>query len=132
MKPIFLRFVLSLSFYSLVIISAGFITFNYLLPGYTLAIVPFVLVCLLFYAVTLIVHYVLLKSGEKNARKLIYNFMAATVLKLLIYSIVFVACILSNKEKAVGITIIFLVLYLFYTGFETLAILKFFKKGFKK
>jgi len=132
MKPIFLRFVLSLSIYSLIFISVGFATFNYLLPGYTLAIVPFVLICFFFHTVTLIVHYVLLKSSEKNARKLIFNFMALTVLKLLTYSIVLVGCILSNKENAVGITITFLILYLFYTGFETLAILNFFKKEYKK
>lgn len=128
MNPIFLRFFLSLSIYSLVIISAGIVIFNYLLPGHLLAITPFVLVCLLFYAVTLIVHSVLLKSSKKEANNFVHNFIATTLLKLLAYLLILVIYVLLNRENAGVFIITFLVLYLCYTVFETIAIIKFFKK----
>lgn len=128
MNPIFLRFFLSLSIYSLVIISAGIVIFSYLLPGYLLAITPFVLACLLFYTVTLIVHYVLLKSGKQKAQPFVRNFIATTFLKLLAYLLILVIYVLLNRENAMAFIVTFLILYLFYTVFETIAIIKFFKK----
>lgn len=128
MKSVFLKFVISLSIYSLVLISAGIVTSNYLLPEYSLAIVPFVLVCLLFYAVTLIVHYVFLKSGKQKAQPFVRNYIATTFLKLLAYLLILVIYVLLNRENAVSFIITFLILYLFYTVFETIAIMKFFKK----
>ena len=129
MKPIFLRFVLSLSVFSLVIISAGLVIFNYLLTENTLTTVSFVSVCLLFHAVILIVYYVLLKSSEKRAQNFVRNFIATTFLKLLTYLLILVVCILLNRENVKAFIITFLILYLFYTVFETIAIIKFFKKS---
>ena len=130
MKSIFLRFVFSLSVYSLVIISVGFVAFNYLLSEYSLTIIPYVLICLFFYAVTLIVHYVLLKSSEKKDRSFVHNFIVTTFLKLSAYLVILVICILLNRENTTGFIILFLALYLFYTVFETIALVKFFKKRF--
>ena len=130
MKSVFLKFVTSLSIYSLGFISAWYVTFNYLLPEYTLAIVPYVLVCLLFYAVTLIVHYAILKSSEKKDRSFVHNFIVTTFLKLSAYLVILVICILLNRENTTGFIILFLALYLFYTVFETIALVKFFKNRF--
>ncbi len=128
MKSVFLKFVISLSIYSLFLVAAGIVTSNYLLQEHSFAIVPFVLVCLLFYAVTLIVHYVLLKSGKQKAQPFVRNFIATTFLKLLAYLLILVVYVLLNRENAVSFIITFLILYLFYTVFETIAIMKFFKK----
>lgn len=128
MKSVFRKFFISLSVYSLVLILAGFIAFSHLLPGYTPAIVPFVLICLMYYVITLIVHYILIKSKEKKARSFISDFIATTFIKLLAYLLILVICILLNRENAMVFGITFLILYLFYTVFETIAIIKFFKK----
>ena len=128
MKPIFLRFVLSLSLFSLVIILAGLVIFNYLLTENTLTTFSFVFVCLLFHVVILIVHYVLLKSSEQRAQNFVRNFIATTFLKLLTYLLILVIFILLNRENAKAFIITFLILYLSYTVFETIAIIKFFKK----
>lgn len=128
MKPIFLRFVLSLSVFSLVIISAGLVIFNYLLTENTLTTFSFVFACLLFHVVILIVHYVLLKSSEKKAQSFVRNFIATTFLKLLTYLLILVIFIVLNRENVKAFIITFLILYLSYTVFETIAIIKFFKK----
>ena len=128
MKPIFLRFVLSLSLFSLVIILAGLVIFNYLLTENTLTTFSFVFACLLFHVVILIVHYVLLKSSEQRAQNFVRNFIATTFLKLLTYLLILVIFILLNRENVKAFIITFLILYLSYTVFETIAIIKFFKK----
>ena len=128
MKPIFLRFVLSLSLFSLIIILAGLVIFNYLLTENTLTTFSFVFVCLLFHVVILIVHYVILKSSEQRAQNFVRYFIATTFLKLLTYLLILVIFILLNRENAMAFIITFLILYLSYTVFETIAIIKFFKK----
>ena len=128
MKPIFLRFVLSLSVFSLVIILAGLVIFNYLLTENTLTTFSFVFACLLFHVVILIVHYVLLKSSEQRAQNFVRNFIATTFLKLLTYLLILVIFIVLNRENVKAFIITFLILYLSYTVFETIAIIKFFKK----
>ena len=128
MKPIFLRFVLSLSLFSLVIILAGLVIFNYLLTENTLTAFSFIFACLLFHIVILIVHYVLLKSSEQRAQNFVRNFIATTFLKLLTYMLILVIFILLNRENVKAFIITFLILYLSYTVFETMAIIKFFKK----
>ena len=128
MKPIFLRFVLSLSLFSLIIILAGLVIFNYLLTENTLTTFSFVFACLLFHVVILIVHYVLLKSSEQRAQNFVRNFIATTFLKLLTYLFILVIFIVLNRENVKAFIITFLILYLSYTVFETIAIIKFFKK----
>ena len=78
----------------------------------------------LFYAVTAIVHFILLRITVMNPRKFVGYFMLATFLKLFIYLIVIVVCVFNiNKEEILSFILSFFILYVIYTVFEVVSIL---------
>lgn len=78
--------------------------------------IPFLI--LLFFSVSLIVHYILLKAKAKRFSKFSAAFMLSTFARLFFYLIIIVLYMINFKSDAINFTVAFLILYVFYTFFE--------------
>jgi hypothetical protein len=83
--------------------------------------IPYLII--LFYVITAIVHYILLRISTLNPRKFVSYFMAATFLKLMNYLIVIVVYTFYIKEGILPFILAFFALYIVYTVFEVVIIL---------
>lgn len=81
-----------------------------------------------FVASTAFIHYVLLTVSEKDPKRFVGYYLGITAIKLFGYLTIITAYALIKKEAALGFALWFLVLYLFYSGFEVVMLLKHFKK----
>jgi len=121
MKKKYQHFILRLTILSLALGALVFIL-NWLLPsGIISPATPYLII--LFYVITAIVHYVLLRITALNPRKFVGYFMLATSLKLMNYLIVVVVYVFYVKEGILSFILTFFILYIIYTIFEVATIL---------
>lgn len=73
-------------------------------------------------------HYAIIHVNEKSSSKFSSRFMMATGLKMMLYLAFITSYALLNPHKAKVFLISFLILYLIYTVFEVLLIVRYFKK----
>jgi len=106
---------------SLIIAALAFIIFYYLIPQFYLPIFPFLL--LFFVVVTIGIHSFLTKAGKKRIRQFSTFYMGSVTAKLFIYLIFIIVYVLTNKENAIPFIIMFFILYLLFTFFETYSLL---------
>ncbi|MCK5840036.1 MAG: hypothetical protein KAG99_09305 [Bacteroidales bacterium] len=125
MKSVYLNFLSRLFAFSLIL---GIIAFaiSYFLPKTLLTptlpyLFPF------FFAVTMIIHYLLLKAYERKHSRFITSFMLVIFLKLFFYLAIMVIYVLINKTDAMRFIITYFILYVFYTSFEVVSILSYTK-----
>jgi len=78
---------------------------------------------ILFYLVTAVVHYALLRISAMNPRKFVGYFMLATFAKLMVYLVVMVAYVFKVREGMLAFVLSFFMLYIIYTVFEVVTIL---------
>jgi hypothetical protein len=120
-KP-YKSFLLKLFIFSAVIGLISFIL-KWLLPAGTLSpSLPFLVIY--FFIISAVVHYALLKSTTYSARRFVSYFMLATFVKFFIYVITVFAYAYFNRSDLLPFVISFFVLYILYTIFEVLAIIK--------
>lgn len=81
-----------------------------------------------FYVLSLSVHLILIKSSKQKFTRFNNHFMLSTVIKLVLYMIILITYVLKNTGDAVNFLITFLILYVLFTGFEVIAIVKATKK----
>lgn len=74
------------------------------------------------------IHYLLTSVSDKEPKRFVGYFMGITAMKLFGYLIIIVIYALLKKEAALGFTLWFLTLYLLYSGFEVVMLMKHFKK----
>jgi hypothetical protein len=74
------------------------------------------------------IHYLLTSVSEKEPKRFVGYYMGITAMKLFGYLIIIVIYALLKKEAALGFTLWFLTLYLLYSGFEVVMLMKHFKK----
>jgi hypothetical protein len=111
-----------------VILGAIAYGFTLILPSnYITPTLPFLF--FLFFATTLLVHYILLKGSEKRYSKFVNYYMLTTFLKLVFYMIIMVIYALLNKADAIAFIICFFILYMAYTIFEFIAFYRLNKKS---
>lgn len=79
-----------------------------------------------FVAITALVHYRLLRSGEGDPKAFVRQFMGLTSLKLLVYLLLIVFYAFSYKNTASVFILHFLVFYLLFTTFEVVLLYKHF------
>ena len=77
---------------------------------------------------TAFIHYVLVRVTEKDPKKFVGYFMGITAIKLFGYLVIITLYALLKREAALGFTLLFLILYLLYSGFEVIMLMKHFKK----
>jgi hypothetical protein len=83
---------------------------------------------LFFVLSTFFIHYILVKVSEKDPKRFVGYYMGITAMKLFGYLIIIVIYALLKREAALGFTLQFLFLYLLYSGFEVIMLMKHFKK----
>jgi hypothetical protein len=121
MRNEFIKFLLKLTALSLILGLIFFILDSCLSNGILSRAIPYLLV--LFFIVTAVVHYILLRITVLNPRKFVGYFMLATFLKLLNYLVVIFVYVLTVKEGILSFVLSFFVLYIIYTTFEVITIL---------
>lgn len=115
------RFMFRLVIFSLVMVFIAFLLDAVLPEGSLPAALPYLFV--LFFSVTIAVHWVLLKITELKPAKFVSYFMLATFGKLIIYLIVILIYVFTRKEQLLAFILSFFILYIFYTVFEVVSIL---------
>ena len=81
-----------------------------------------------FFAVSALIFFFLTKSTKTKFSSFINRFMIATFLKLMIYFIVLLGYVFTHRGDAVRFIFAFFILYVAYTAFEVVAMLKFTKQ----
>jgi hypothetical protein len=99
-----------------------FVFFFFVNPDLFLPV--FFLVILFLYCLTLIVHNILIKSSKDRLAKFSVNFMIATSIKLVLYTIFIVLYLISDKQNAIPFVAFFLFNYFIFTIFEVYSITK--------
>ncbi len=107
-------------------IGAGIFAWNnFMQPEYVFQKAWFILA--LYFVITAILHWGAIQSGTKGGQQFIRYFLAATMLKLFLLLIIITLYVMSKPADAVHFAVCFLILYLFYTVFETVHLLEHFK-----
>lgn len=118
LKQFFIRLVLFSICLGLIAWALGLI-----LPEGTLPLaLPWLFV--MFFIVSLLVHWIVLRISELKPSRFVSYFMLATFGKLLIYIIAVLAYVFTKKEGLLPFIVAFFLLYIFYTVFEVTSILK--------
>jgi len=124
------RFLFNLTVFSIVLFAIVLILFFFgpyqYISDALLYIVPF-------FIITTFVSYALTKKylNKKSARFTNY-YMIATVAKLIFFALILVVYSILNRADAVRFTVSFFFIYLLYTFFEIIAILKISKEQINK
>jgi hypothetical protein len=83
---------------------------------------------LFFVISTFLIHWILVKADQKNPKTFVGYFMAITGIKLFTYLIIITVYALIVGKAALGFVLWFLVLYLLYSGFEVVMLMKHLRK----
>jgi len=76
---------------------------------------------------TALFHYSVIQVKEKGATKFSTRFMMISGIKMIIYLVLIVSYVFSNPLKATPFLISFFILYLIYTAFEVILIIRYLK-----
>jgi L-asparagine transporter-like permease len=106
---------------SAVTLISGYIFF-YLFPELKIVVFPFII--LYFFIITSILHLWIRSATAENPRRFPAYFMGATTIKLMASLAFIVVYALKNPPEAKRFIVIFFVIYLIYTFFETASLLQ--------
>jgi hypothetical protein len=81
---------------------------------------------------TAVFHYSIVQIQEKQPVKFATRFMMVTGIKMMIYLVFITSYAFLNPDKAKAFLISFLILYLLYTVFEVILIVRYLKRRSKK
>ena len=120
--PTLKTFLLKLTVLTVVLMGAEWATFRYGMDfEMTLA---FWLSFAWFFGITLLVHIMLLRAGEKDAKKFVPVFMGMVGLKMFISLGMLMAYLALVEESVKSFAVAFLVQYIAYTVLEVTSVLK--------
>lgn len=122
MKRKYQHSILQLTVLSLIAGGVYLLLQTLLAPGILTPALPWLI--LLFFLVTAAVHFFLLKITTMNPRKFVGYFMLSTFFKLFIYLIVMITYVFYVKEGILAFVLAFFTLYIIYTVYEVVTILK--------
>jgi hypothetical protein len=123
MKSAYIKYVGQLLIFSGII---GIITLMIMLmlpKSFFSPALPFLIV--FFIATSLLSFYYLLQSSTKRFIKFVNTFLLTIIIKLFIYAGVMIGYVLANRSDAIPFMLGFFILYLFYTIFEAVSIIKY-------
>jgi hypothetical protein len=122
MRSAYLNFMKKLIIYTLAVAAASYVILYFLPDSYISPTLPYQFI--FFFALTVLIHRILLKTMVNRSRNFVNIFMLLTFFKLMFLLTVVLVYIFLNREDAVQFTIAFLVLYFLFTGFEVVQSLK--------
>ena len=115
--------------FSLVLTGIALLLFDTVLKAYYFKMFPFQLG--LVAVVTVVSHLRLMRAIQMNIRRFNTTFLSIMSIKLFIYLIFILICLLIDRKDAINFVIAFLILYVFFTIFEVIEISNFLKKNTK-
>jgi len=115
-------FIINIAGLSVVLVIIGWLIFSQVIPQFYLPVFPFLL--LFFVATSVSIHAYQLKLAKGSIAKFTRSNMLITFFKLVIYSSFAVIYMAADRENAKVFVICFLALYLFYTVFEVLSLIR--------
>ncbi|HLN74255.1 MAG TPA: hypothetical protein VK205_13230 [Prolixibacteraceae bacterium] len=107
---------------TVVVFTLGAILYSGLMPSFYIRVLP--LIPLLFYGVTNLVHYYLLKVAARSNTRFTAQYMATGFIKMFFYMAAGIGYAFLNKGQAKIFLINFLLLYVIYTTFEVVELSK--------
>jgi len=120
MKSVYIDFLKKLLIFSIVIAAIS-ITINYLLPrNLTSPAVPFLVP--FFFSLTLIFHYLQLKSIDQSFIRFTSSYMLLTFSKLALLLILLLLYVFLHPKEAIPFIIWYFLMYLFYTIFDAISL----------
>jgi hypothetical protein len=125
MRSAYLKYLRQLLIFS-GIIAAIVLSLHFLAPGpYVSPAIPFLIV--FFAAASLLSFYYLLHATENRFVKFVNTFLLTILIKLFLYAGVMIAYVVINRKDAVPFMLGFFILYLCFTAFESVAIIRYTK-----
>jgi hypothetical protein len=124
------KFIVNLLLFSVILGAIAFILTFFLPENYFSPALPFLFP--FFFAITILVFGFLIKSAGNKFNRFVNRFMMATFLKLMVYMAVLVVYVLTHKYDAIPFILSFFILYVAYTFFEVIALLRFTRSETKK
>lgn len=125
MKSPYIAFLKNLLIYSLILVLI-YIMISYIMPEGSLSVaLPFLFP--FYIATTLISYFLIVKSLHNRFSAFVGRFMLITAIKLVWYALILIGYILLFSWDAIPFAINFLLLYLCYTTFETVALVRYSK-----
>ena len=116
------RFVVNIILISVILVIIGWVIFSMFIPQYYLPVFPFVL---MFFTVSSVgVHAYQLQLSKKDTAKFTRSNMIITFLKLFLYSAVAIVYIAVDTQNAKIFVICFILLYIIFSVFEVLSLMK--------
>jgi hypothetical protein len=86
-------------------------------------------VWLFFIGSTFVIHKVLSKVALKQPKEFVFYYLVVTGVKFLLYLIIIAVFSFVQKQDALGFATAFLLMYLFYSVFEVVTMVGFFKQS---
>jgi len=121
-EKLYKKFVITIFVITFGLVGIGYIAFFKFRPEFFHPIMPYMLMYVL--AITLLSHHSMLKSLTKRPAVFVNTFMMFMGIKLLSY-LVFIAIVaFVNTTNIISFTLSFFAVYLVYTIYETVSILK--------
>ena len=121
-EKLYKKFVITIFLITFGLVGVGYIAFFKFRPEFFHPVMPYMLMYVL--AVTLLSHRSMLKSLTKRPAVFVNTFMMFMGIKLLSY-LAFIAIVaFIDTTNVISFTLSFFVVYLVYTVFETVSILK--------
>ncbi len=121
------KYILNLFLLTLALTAAGYGILLFLVPESYFPFYPAVPFFL--FAVTLIVHVYLIRTKDKDARKFMARYLGAMGLKIFIYILFLLVCLVLATENAVAFLVSFLVCYTVFTLVEVVVLLRIQKRA---
>ena len=121
----FKRFLLRELLFTIFVAVVAFLLFSSLLTDYYLPI--FWILLGVIAILTGIFHYSLIQIQENRSSKFSQKFMMVSGIKMMIYLVFITSYAFMNPEKATSFLISFFILYILYTVFEVILIVRYLK-----
>ena len=120
------KFILKICILTFIIAAFSIVLFSTLLRDYYFKTFPLVVV--LIAVVTTIGHLWVIRASNQNTLKFTTAFMGSTTLKLIIYLFFMLISLWIDHSQTISFVLTFILLYILFTVFEVLEILRHIKK----
>ena len=116
------KFVVNIILISVILLLIGWVIFSMVIPQYYLPVLPFIL--MFFVVSSVAIHAYQLQLSKKDTGKFTRSNMIITFLKLFLYSAVAIIYIAVDTQNAKIFVICFILLYVIFSVFEVLSLMK--------
>lgn len=116
------KFVVNIILISVILLIIGWVIFSMVIPQYYLPVLPFIL--MFFVVSSVAIHAYQLQFSKKDTAKFTRSNMIITFLKLFLYSAVAIIYIAVDTQNAKIFVICFILLYVIFSVFEVLSLMK--------